>query len=189
MNRRKPRRDVAVVPRAEGEDHAAAVLRKSALAALAALDAQWQGDGGAARLSFIAGYLAGFARHQALKHGLDAEEDGLLSLMAQLVPMAPPVLRSPLTALAFLPRTGGASPRAMLRASEGLADGGYLAGHLESLCGTRRLLPAAVESATYLTACDTAADRLQTHHPTASLRFDAAERAIVAAAVAALTPP
>ena len=41
-------------------------------------------------------------------------------------------------------------------------------------------------AARYLTACDHAADRMQTHHPTAVLRLDPAERAIVEAALARL---
>ena len=71
MNRRKPRIDVAVVPMAEGEDRAAAVLRKAAAMAWAAVAEQ-----GAADAAFTAGYAAGFARHQTLKHKLDAEADG-----------------------------------------------------------------------------------------------------------------
>ena len=67
-----------------------------------------------------------------------------------------------------------------------LADAGYLVGHLESLCGTRRLLDTRGSVEAYLTACDHAADRLQTHHPTAVLRFDPAERAIVARGTSSL---
>ena len=40
------------------------------------------------------------------------------------------------------------------------------------------------EVSAYLTACDQAADRVQTHHPTAVLRFDTAERAVLRAALA-----
>jgi hypothetical protein len=73
----------------------------------------------------------------------------------------------------------------MLRAAGGLADAGYLVGHLASLCGSERLLGqsltllAAGDTDAFLTACDVAADRLQTHQPTMALRFDADERAIL----------
>jgi hypothetical protein len=73
----------------------------------------------------------------------------------------------------------------MLRAENGIADAGYLAGHLASLCGADRLLGSAVKLLAagkiedFLTACDVAADRLQTHQPTMALRFDEDERAIL----------
>jgi hypothetical protein len=80
--------------------------------------------------------------------------------------------------------------RAALRAEPAAADAGYLVGHLESLCGSRRLLTAAARLGLpgpavdrFLTDCDTAADRLQTHQPTASLRFDDGERAVLRAAL------
>ncbi|WP_421694218.1 hypothetical protein [Aestuariivirga sp.] len=186
MNRRKPRVQVAVVPREEGQDHAGAVLRKAARTALSTLDAQWKGGGDSAYLSFIAGYLAGLARHQALKHGVDAEDTPLEELLQELRDLSPKLLHAALSELRFSPRHGSAPARAKLAAQDAFADAGYLVGHLESLCGTQRLLPASSDAAAYLTRCDTAADRMQTHHPTASLRFDAGEREIVSKAVAAL---
>ena len=78
----------------------------------------------------------------------------------------------------------------MLRAEEAIADAGYLAGHLASLCGSERLLGsglkllAAGDIGAFLTACDIAADRLQTHQPTMALRFDEDERAILRQALA-----
>ena len=75
------------------------------------------------------------------------------------------------------------------------ADAGYLSGQLEAICGTRRLASLALRrvagnTATavqdFITDCDTAADRLQSHQPTLSTRFTAAERAIVAAGIAEL---
>jgi hypothetical protein len=173
MNRRKPRIDVAVVPMGEGEDREAAVLRKAVTAALASVREQ-----GAANGMFTAGYLAGFARHQALKHGVDAERDGGAALIAALAAQAPESVRD----LQLAPRQAPSS-RTALGASHALADAGYLVGHLESLCGTRRLLDTRGGVEAYLTACDHVADRMQTHHPTAVLRLDPAERAIVAAAL------
>ena len=180
MNRRKPRLDVAVVPVAEGEAREAAVLRKAAAAAWAAVAEQ-----GAAEALFTVGYAAGFARHQALKHGLDAEGDGGAALLAALVVQAPHTVAAALAALRLAPRARATS-RTTLAATEALADAGWLAGHLESLCGTRRLLDTSGGVTAYLTRCDHAADRMQTHHPTAVLRFDPAERAIVETALVSL---
>lgn len=180
MNRRKPRIDVAVVPVAAGEDRAAGVLRKAVATAVAARAGQPAVDG-----RFAAGYLAGFARHQGLKHGLDAEADGGTALLAALAAGAPEELRPAVQALRLAPRAT-ATARTALGAGDALADAGYLVGHLESLCGTRRLLDTAGGAAAYLTRCDQAADRMQTHHPTAVLRFDPAERAIVEAALRSL---
>lgn len=183
MSRKKPPLRMAAIPREDGEDHAAAVLRKAARAALAAQAQQ----PGVSPDAFTAGYLVGFARHQALKHGLDAEEgvQPLQALVAQLKALAPA-----LPALRFSPRKG-AQMRTRLAAVPLLADAGYLVGHLESLCGTTRLLGLAPSAgcgpealAAYFTQCDHAADRLQTHQPTASLRLDADERAVLRAAFA-----
>ena len=180
MNRRKPRLDVAVVPMAAGEDRAAAVLRKAVAAALAALREQEAGDA-----RFAAGYAAGFARHQALKHGVDAEADGGAALIAAMRAQAPAELLPALPALRLTAR-GTATSRSALAAADPVADAGYLVGQLESLCGTRRLLDTRGGAARYLTLCDHAADRLQTHHPTAVLRLDPGERAIVERALASL---
>lgn len=182
MNRRKPRIDVAVVPVGEGEDRAEAVMRKAVAAACAAVMEQGAGDA-----RFAAGYAAGFARHQGLKHGVDAETDGGAALRAALLAQAPEALRGAVEALRF-GRRPQPSSRAALGASDPVADAGYLVGHLESLCGTRRLLRRRGDVADYLTRCDHAADRMQTHHPTAVLRFDPVERAIVERALAALEP-
>ena len=176
MNRRKPRIDVAVVPMAEGEDRNAAVLRKAVTAALARVAEQPAAD-----KAFTAGYLAGFARHQALKHGVDAEAGGGVALVAALAAQAPDAVQ----ALRLVPRKVPSS-RAALGAADALADAGYLVGHLESLCGTRRLLATGGDVEAYLTFCDQAADRLQTHHPTDVLRLDPAERAVVRAALVRL---
>jgi hypothetical protein len=191
MNRRKPPMRLAVVPVEEGQDARDAVLRKAALAAVSTL------DGIAAippeRAPFVAGYLAGFARHQALKHGLDAEED-IPSLLAVLRHTAPAPAEA-IASLRFSPRSGPQrSSRASLRAEDGFADAGWLVGHLASLCGSERLLASALDllaaedTNAFLTACDLAADRLQTHHPTMALRFDADERAILRRALGGMTP-
>lgn len=188
MNRRKPRQSFAVVPVDGALDERTAVLRKAALSAVAAAISQCAGHGDMPRQpelrAFAAGYLAGFARHQALRHGIDAEED-MDGLSAMLHATASPQLQAAVSALAFLPRAVF-SARARLGAAGSLADAGYLTGHLESLCGSRKLLEAADDfwgkpdaAHRYLIACDTAADRMQTHQPTASLRFDAAERAVI----------
>jgi hypothetical protein len=183
MNRRKPPMRLAVVPVEAGEDLHEAVLRKACRAARASLDAQRPEISPAFR-RFAAGYLAGFARHQGLKHGVDAEQaDGepLHDLLQALEHLAPSTLADEWANLRFVPRDGA---RTRLRATDGTADAGYLLGHLESLCGTERLLRMASGLAgsgidAFLTACDTAADRLQTHQPTMSLRFDPSERAVM----------
>jgi hypothetical protein len=195
MNRRKPRQSVAVVPNEEGLDARAAVQRKSAKNAITSAAGQNPGYGEALRqpefLAFAAGYLAGFARHQGLRHGVDAEQD-MSSLLALLATEAPDGLDAALSALEFTARTVS-SARARLGVADHHADAGYLTGHLESLCGCRKLLGLAAEVwgrtdavQRYLTACDIAADRMQTHLPTASLRFDQAERAVLRAAFSPL---
>lgn len=197
LNRRKPQMRFAVVPRAEGQDHASAVLRKAAELALSAAAAQAEafGPGGPQQKlhAVVAGYLAGYARHQGLRHGVDAEEV-MPALIEALAAEAGGSLAATLRNLSFSPRAGNAgTSRAALRADPPLADAGYLVGHLDSVCGTRRLLAALQESraapdglAAFLTACDLAADRMQTHQPTMSLRFDTGERAIIAAALSGL---
>jgi hypothetical protein len=92
-----------------------------------------------------------------------------------------------LRALHFRDRAEAGNPsRAGLRALPVLADAGYLVGHLESVCGTRKLVRQAVghvrvegDAQDFLTACDIAADPMQTRQPTLSLRFDPVERAII----------
>ena len=191
MNRRKPPLRLAAIPLEEGQDLAAAVLRKASADAFAALEAQ----GIEAGLEqhdwlrhFAAGYVMGFARHQVLRHGIDADEEGaLLALREALLRRVPQAVVEPLRAIRFVPRgASGGAPRAALRAEPPLADAGYLVGHLESLCGSRRLLTSAARLGVpttavdrFLTDCDTAADRLQTHQPTASLRFDDHERQVL----------
>ncbi len=106
--------------------------------------------------ALAAGYLAGFA---AARGGMapDAAQEVLQKARSE-----------------FQPRTAG------------LFNAGALIGRHEAQCETRRLLglaasclagEASVEQV--LTACDNAADRLQTHNPTQNFRFTAQERAIV----------
>jgi len=188
MSRRKPQLRLAAVPVEEGQDLSGAVLAKACGAAVSAL-AQVP-EVAPELVPFVAGYLAGFARHQALKHGVDAEQGyatPLLALLQALRRQTPQVLADEIARMCFLPRASlGKAPRTCLRAEAVLADAGYLVGHLESLCGSQRLLRAAAgrgacvnDVEAFLTACDTAADRMQTHQPTMSLRFDAAERAVL----------
>ena len=184
MNRRKPQLRVAVIPVEEGEELEQAVLRKAAAAAVSALSQCAALEGSLS--AFAAGYLAGFARQLALKHGVDPEREGMECLLPVLAREAPETLRDAVTGLRFAARpVSGLPPRSRLRAAPDLADAGYIVGHVESLCGTRRLLKAAVEQTAagdadaFLTACDVAADRLQTHQPTLSVRLDPAERAAV----------
>jgi hypothetical protein len=186
MSRRKPPMRLAVIPMEEGEDQRFAVLRKAARKAFATSTGTSAIAPGL--MPFAAGYLAGFARHQALKHGVDAEKDeGLMhALLGALTAEAPPSLAQAVDYLRFSPRSGARqSPRAALRAQQGLADAGYLAGHLASLCGSETLLRLSLAQLSkgdveaFLTACDFAADRMQTHQPTMALRFDVQERAIL----------
>jgi hypothetical protein len=184
MSRRKPPLRLAVIPMEEGEDTREAVLRKAAGAALGALAQASIID--PKLVPFATGYLAGFARHQALKHGVDAETGQMEALLAALIAEAPAAIGQALGALRFTPRISTLqSSRAVLRAEQGLADAGYLVGHLESLCRSERLLAAGLslirrrDIEGFLTACDFAADRMQTHQPTMALRFDTDERAIL----------
>jgi hypothetical protein len=188
MSRRKPPMRLAVVAVEEGQDERQAVLRKACRAALSMLAQLPTADCGFE--PFIAGYLTGFARHQALKHGHDAEtdQDGapMQALLAELAAQALPPIREEVASLRFSPRTGAhRSSRAQLGAEQPLADAGYLVGHLESLCRTEKLLRSAAgllpagEVEAFLTACDIAADPMQTHQPTMSLRFDSQERDIL----------
>ena len=183
MNRRKPPLRLAVVPMEEGEDAHAAVLRKAARLALATLEQPSAID---PRFHpFAAGYLAGFARHQAQRHGVDAETALMEDLLAALGAEAPPAIARAVEALRFTPRKNIASSRTALRAEQGLADAGYLAGHLASLCGSEKLLAASLghlatgDVEAFFTACDFAADRMQTHQPTMPLRFTAEERGML----------
>ena len=185
MSRRKPPLRLAVVPMEEGEDAREAVLRKSARAARSAMFQASTID--PQLMPFAAGYLAGFARHQALKHGVDAEqgEEIMQSLLAALAAEAPSEIFHEIERLNFQPRSGARSARAALRAEQGLADAGYLVGHLASLCGSERLLGNCLaelskgDIESFLTACDFAADRMQTHQPTMALRFTVEEREIL----------
>ncbi len=192
MNRRKPHRVLAVVPQEAGQDAASAVLHKACRAALASLAQQKEVAAGGAVLDLFAGYLAGYARHEALRHGVDAEHASgsaapMQALVRELLALSQDHLHPALSGLRFEPRSHAASRRTALRAVSVQADAGYLLGHLESLCGTRRLLLGqGRDVASFLTACDLAADRMQTHHPTAALRLDGEERRIVAEAFASL---
>ena len=188
MNRRRPPMRHAVIAVEEGQDERQAVLRKACRAAVSML-AQVPAAGSGFE-PFVAGYLAGFARHQALKHGHDAETDEvrppMQDLLAELAGQAPPPITHEVARLRFSPRTGACrSPRAQLCAEQGLADAGYLVGHLESLCRTEKLLGSALrllsrgDVEAFLTACDVAADPMQSHQPTMSLRFDLQERDIL----------
>jgi len=184
MNRRKPAVRHAVIPVAEGQGREEAVLRKAASLAHAAAEAQGARLAPLRLLPFVAGYLAGYARQQALKHGVDAEREA--AFLDALAADAPPELADAVQALRFSARPPGQSRRAALALLDGLSDVGYLAGHLDAMCETRRLIRAAVESlaaadpaGAFLTASDIAADPMQTRQPTLSLRFDMSEREIV----------
>jgi hypothetical protein len=182
MSRRKPPLRLAVVPMEEGENAREAVLRKAARAALNVLaqapviDPDLQ--------AFAAGYLAGYARHQALKHGIDAEKAAMEALSAALSAETPASIGKALASLRFSPRKDTIS-RAAMRAEPGQADAGYLVGQLASLCGSEKLLAVTLAHLAqgdvdrFLTACDVAADRLQTHQPTMALRFTVEEREIL----------
>ena len=183
MNRRKPAVRHAVIPVEDGQGRADAVLRKAALSARAAVDAQGAGLVPCRLLPFVAGYLAGYARQQALRHGVDAEREAVF--LDVLAADAPSELADAVQAQRLAPRQPGQSRRAALAPVGDLADAGYLAGHLDAICETRRLIRAAVESLAahhpaeaFLTASDIAADPMQTRQPTLSLRFDASEREI-----------
>ena len=192
MSRRNPQPRRAFVPVEPGEDLDAAVLRKAASQAVSCLSGQGIDTSPEALRPFLAGYLLGHARQVALKLGVDCEE-AINDLVAEMDGSIPPDLRPGLAAIRFAPRPAGSvAPRAKLRADEAVADAGYLVGHLESLCGTRKLARLAGERLTqtgvetYLTDCDVAADPLQTREPTKSLRLTIDERAVIRRAFAAL---
>ena len=189
MNRRKPAVRHAVISMAEGQGREEAVLRKAASLARAAAELQGARLAPAQLLPFVAAYLAGYARQQALKHGVDAEQEGdspMRVLLDVLAAEATPEQSAALLALRVSSRPPGQSRRAALALTDALSDTGYLAGHLDAMCETSRLIRAAVESLeapdpaqAFLNASDIAADPMQTRQPTLSLRFDASEREIV----------
>ena len=187
MNRKKPPLRLAVVPVEAGQDRHQAVLRKTCAAAAECFERQLTAGEHPQLAPFFAGYLAGYARHQALKHAVDVEQGEMQSFLHELSRKAPASVAAAILALRFLTRAQGSlASRASLRADAPLADAGYLVGHLASLSGSERLLKAASDlgwahnaADAFLTACDGAADPMQTRHPTLSLRFDDAERAII----------
>ncbi|WP_373505753.1 hypothetical protein [Aestuariivirga sp.] len=201
MNRRKPPLRLAVVPLVPGADKRTAVLRKAAGMAVDALTDQVDGmlpDGFA---PFVAGYALGFARHVAMKHDVDCEGgDGphtMDELAAEIAPLLSSGIGIAMRGISFSRReVSGDAQRARLRlgaaGAEGLADAGYLVGHLEALCGSRMLVRKAIgrmqkddEGArAFVTDCDFAADKMQSHLPTTSLRFTAAERTVILEAFA-----
>jgi hypothetical protein len=76
-----------------------------------------------------------------------------------------------------------------------MADAGVLAGHIDAVCGTRKLAARAVVRAAedetgaaqrFVTDCDVAADPLQSRQPTLSTRFTPAERDAVIAGFSAV---
>jgi hypothetical protein len=175
MNRRKPPLRLAAIAMAPGEDRRAAVLRKSASQALETLSPQLplDSDETAKRQfsPFIGGYVLGYARQVALKHGISLD-DGVDELAAalerQIAPMAGLQLIS-----------NGTDPR---------WDAGLLVGRLEALCATRHLVSEAIlcwkradAASAFLTACDNAADPMQSRAPTQSLRFTREERGVIVA--------
>lgn len=185
MNRRKPPTRLAFIPVEPGMDRRQAVLRKAAQDAL--LDVPRIPP---TLLPFAAGFLAGAARQEALRHGVDAEEEGadsMAPLLEDLRALAPEAVAQHVVELRLLPRAGPS--RASLRAEPGLADAGYLAGHLAALCRAPKLFGMALEALgrkdveAFFAACDQAADRLQTHQPTMALRFDSGEREMLRAAL------
>jgi hypothetical protein len=202
MNRRRPPLRLAVVPVEPGADRRASVLRKAAGQAVAAM-AEQAGEAPPALHPFLAGYLAGYARLAAMKHDVDCEEAGERSMDALLTAIGgqlPSVPKVDVNGLRFVSRNGPlARPRAALAATmagaDALADAGYLVGHLEAMCGTRKLVRKAIErsresildaGADYLTDCDVAADPMQTRNPMTSIRFTLAERAVIREAFASL---
>lgn len=203
MNRRKPPLQLAAIPMAPGEDRTAAVLRHVVSRACEVLLAQRE------HLSadeqrfhpFIAGYLMGYARQLALAHGVECEAGGGTSILKALATEIDRQIGGKVmlnvSDLRFVPREAvEAGMRTALCATPMIADAGYLAGHLEALCGSRKLVSRAILRAmhgqpdagqAYLTDCDIAADPMQTRAPTLSLRFTERERDVVRAAFAHLT--
>lgn len=192
MNRRKPVLRLAVVPVAEGESREAAIIRKVGREAVEGLAAQVQGQHSKAADAFLGGFALGVARQKALKLGLDCEAAD--NAMAQLIAAIPAASGLAFSARQPLPQ----GLRSRLTASwlfGVAADAGYLAGQLEAVCGMRKLAGLALRRVAddpssaaqrFITDCDIAADRLQSHQPTLSTRFTPAERAIVAAGIAEL---
>ena len=183
MNRRKPPLRLAAVAMAPGEDRQTAVLRKAASSALEVLKAQLLPDMDVSAMHwfspFLAGYLMGYARQMALKHGIDCEDGALGVLAAELGRQA-----------ASLPGFG------ISRIQTPGGEAGCLVGRLEALCGTRHLVGQVSVRAcrsdeedagiAFLTDCDNAADPMQSRAPTMSLRFNSQERAAILAGFAYL---
>ncbi len=192
MNRRKPKLQLAFISQEPGLSRTAAIIRKAAAEAVAAFGEQSGGNTVPAHRAFAVGYLFGYAKQAAARLGLDCETpDGqhlLQEIAAHLASLVPPALEVALRDTDLAPRHGaGAAFRSRWRpeAAEAPAeaDAGYLVGQLEAVCGTRLLFRALESAATpdaYFTLCDRAADRLQTHQPTLSIRLTIPERSVVA---------
>lgn len=160
MNRRKPPLRLAVVPMAQLPPD----LGDAAM--------HWFSP-------FLAGYLMGYARQVALKHGIDCEDGAVGGLAAEL---GRQLVVLPEIKISTMQITGG--------------EAGYLAGRLEALCGSRHLAGQALMRAclsdkadaglAFLTDCDNAADPMQSRAPTLSLRFTPQERAVFLAGFADL---
>lgn len=189
MNRRKPQMRLAVVPVAEGESRDQAIIRKVAREAEEALALQSEARHTPAMAALLGGFALGFARQRALKLGLDCEaSEDVLARLATAIPSAAGLAfneRQPLPA-------GVRSRLASISAFGACADAGYLMGHLEAICGTRKLAglvlrriaeDPATAAQRIITDCDIAADPLQSHQPTLSTRFTPPERAIVAGGI------
>ena len=139
----------------------AQAAQRAAAAAIESVESQVPesvlGIGGRTAVGALAaGYLRGFT---AAKGGLDVQASHEVLHKAQA---------------GFQPMTSA------------LFETGALIGRHEAQCGTRRLLGLAASCLAgeaspeqVLTACDNAADRLQTHNPTQNFRFTAEERQAV----------
>jgi hypothetical protein len=191
MNRRKPQPRYAVLPVGPGEDLNAAVLRKSAAQALASLQEQTANLALSRSTPFVAGYVLGYARQAGLKHGVDCEDGAMTELVAEIARQLPASSDIDLPSIEFSFRDQSnhtLRSRIFFPVQGALAEAGYLVGQLEALCGINKLLRTALlrlneqdrtSGLSFITDCDVAADPMQTRMPTASLRFDADERAII----------
>ena len=185
MNRRKPPLRLAAIAMAPGEDRRAAVLRKAAFMALETLRTQLPlelDEEAKQRLSpFLGGYLLGYARQVALKHGIARDDDAMRDLAAELE-----------LQIVALSGMGISGFPAAGKTADARCDAGRLVGRLEALCGTRHLVGEAFlcwhqeqkiadAASVFLTSCDNAADPMQSRAPTQSLRFSKEERAVILA--------
>lgn len=200
MNRRRPQVRHTFIPVEPGLDLQMAVRRKAVGLAVAAFAEQVSPDG-LARFAdpelkgFALGYLAGFSSVRAMRDAANPDdpyaEENARALTAEIFRQIRDVLRIEAENVSFTvrgeSRTAIRAPLVFTVPGAGaMADAGYLVGHLEGVCNSRKLVRQMLArrghmgaGMAFLTDCDIAADPMQTRQPMMLLRFTPQERALI----------